>query len=114
MTEIITKNTEYTIGFNFKLDANTPKNLTGYNILIQIRPYSESTKVLAEYTHLSPYVTFTPVTGNVSLTLPPSVTGAFTFSKGVMDILAYNTGDTDGDRSAPLDVVVNWGVSRPT
>jgi len=114
MTEIITKNTEYQIEFIVKIDVNTVKNLTGFTPLIQIRPYAESTTILASYTTGSPYITFTPASGYVKLLLPPSVTGAFTFKKGVMDLLVVNGTDTDGDRSALLDVIINSGVSRPT
>lgn len=113
MTEIITKNVEYQIEFIVKIDANTVKNLTGFTPLIQIRPYADSDIVLASWDDTSPHVTFTPLSGYVKLSLPPSITGAFTFKKGVMDLLVVDGSDTDGDRSAPLDVVINSGVSRP-
>lgn len=113
MTEIITKNVEYQIQFLVKTDSVTPKDLTGFSVLIQIRPYAESDVVLIEWNQDSPEVTFLPLLGSVTLNLPPSTTGAFAFKRGVMDILVVNAGDTDGDRSATVDVVVNSGVSRP-
>ena len=112
-TEIITRNVEYQIEFIVKIDSSTVKDLTGFTPLIQIRPYIDSDTVYASYTIGSPYITFTPASGYVKLLLPPSVTGAFTFKKGIMDLLVVNGSDTDGDRSAPIDVVVNHGVSRP-
>jgi len=111
MTEIITKNTEYSISFNFKSDPTTPKDLTGHNILIQIRPYADSDKVLASWTDASPQITFIPISGSVTLSLSPVDTAALDFKAGVMDILAYNS--IDGDRSDPIPVTVNYGVSRP-
>lgn len=114
MTEIITRNVEYQIEFIVKIDSSTVKDLTGFTPLIQIRPYPESDTVLASWTNASPYMTFTPTAGYIKLLLPPSVTGGFNFKKGVMDLLVVNGSDTDGDRSALIDVVINSGVSRPT
>lgn len=113
MTETITKNTEYQIEFIVKIDANTVKDLTGFTPLIQIRPYEGSDVILASWDNTSPYMTFTPASGYIKLFLPPSVTGEFTFKKGVMDLLVVNGSDTDGDRSSVLDVVVHAGVSKP-
>lgn len=114
MTEVITRNVEYKIEFIVKVDTNTVKDLTGFTPLIQIRPYADSSTIYASYDNTSPYMTFTPLSGYVKLLLPPSVTGTFTFKKGVMDLLVVNGSDTDGDRSELLDVIVNYGVSRPT
>lgn len=114
MSEVITKNVEYQIEFIIKIDSSTVKNLTGFTPLIQIRPYADSDTVLASWDNTSPYMTFTPLSGYVKLLLPPSVTGGFTFKKGVMDLLVVNGADTDGDRSAPLEIMVKSGVSRPT
>jgi hypothetical protein len=114
MLEVITKNTEYSIEFIVDIDENTVKDLTDFTPLIQFRPYADSPIVLASYDINSPYITFTPFLGYVKLSLPPSVTGAFTFKKAVMDLLVTKEDDTDGDRSALIDIVVHTGVSRST
>lgn len=113
ITETITKYEEYQIQFEVGEDVDTPKDLTGYSALIQIRPYPESETILAEWDQDSPEVTITPLTGMVELNLLPTTTGTFTFKKGVMDILVLSGDGTDGDRSAVVDVIVNSGVSRP-
>ena len=106
------KHEEFFMGWVFKVNTSTVKNLTGYSVLIQIRPHKESSTILASYTEASPYVTFEPLNGLVSIELPPSVTGAFTFRKAVMDCLVYTS--TDGDRSPTYDINLDYGVSRPT
>lgn len=108
----ITNGVEFLMGWRYKLDANTPKPLTGYSVLVQIRAHKEATTTLASYDQDSPYITFTPLTGAVDLVLPPSVTKSFTFTKGVIDCWVYDAVDIDGDRSATYDVVVDRGVSR--
>jgi hypothetical protein len=110
-TLTIVRGVETTLGWRFKIDPSTPKNLTGYSVLIQIRPYKESDTVLEEWTHLSPEVVFTPNTGSVDLTMLPTTTSAFTFKKAVMDCYAYTT--TDGDRSSTIELISDYGVSRP-
>ena len=106
------KNEEFFMGWVFKINTSTVKPLTGYSVLIQIRPYKESSTILASYTESSPYVTFEPTNGLVSIELPPPVTGGFSFKKAVMDCLVYT--NTDGDRSPTYDIILDHGVSRPT
>jgi len=113
MLEVITKNVEYKVEFVVDLDDTTVKDLTGFTPLIQFRPSAGSPILLASYDISSPYITFIPVNGYVKLELPPSVTAAFTFKTAVMDLLVLDDTDTDGDRSDPIDIVVNPGVSRP-
>jgi hypothetical protein len=109
-TVTIVKNTEFEMGWRFKTDPDTPKDLTGFNILVQIRPSS----VLATWDQDSDQIVFDPTTGSVDLVLSPSVTGAMSFKKGVIDCLAYDgDADTDGDRSSLYNVVVYWGSARP-
>lgn len=113
MAETITKNVEYQIQFLVKTDSTTPKDLTGYSVYVQIKPYVGSETVLVGWDQDSPEIDFEPTLGLIVLTLPPSVTGSFTFKKGVMDLLVVDAGDTDGDRSETIDVIINSGVSSP-
>lgn len=104
---------EFNMGWRFKLDANTPKPLTGYNILIQIRPYSASTTIIKAWTESSPEVVFTPLTGAIDLNLKPTTTLSFDFKQAVIDCWIYNgTTDTDGDRSSTWTINLEHGVSR--
>lgn len=103
---------EFFIGWVFKINTNTVKNLTGYTPLVQIRPTKSSDTVLASYTSDSLYMTFEPLNGLVSIELPPSVTGGFNFKNAVIDCLVYTA--TDGDRSPTTRITVDSGVSRPT
>ena len=104
---------EFDMGWRFKFDANTVKPLTNYKVLIQLRPYSTSTTVIASWTDVSPEVVFTPASGSVDLHLKPSTTLAFDFKQAVIDCWVYNgTTDTDGDRSATWTVILDHGVSR--
>jgi len=102
---------EFQMGWRFKINSTTPKDLTGYSVLIQIRPFKTSPAVLGSWNESSPYVTFTPATGAVDLNLPPSVTNSKNF-KGVIDCWVYNASDTDGDRSETYTVAYDTGVSR--
>ena len=101
---------EFEIGYRFKTDSTTPKDLTGYSVLIQIRPTKSSSTVLAEYTESSSYITFNPALGSVDLKLTPSITSAFTFTSAVIDCLVYNS--VDGDRSSTWTITYDTGVSR--
>lgn len=112
MAEIITHGVEFPISWIFKIDANTPKNITGFTVLIQIRPTKTSSTILASYTESSPQVTFTPLVGRVDLVLPPSVTSAFTFKTAVMDCWIRDGIDTDGDRGGVVELVYDTGVAR--
>lgn len=111
-TYTLIKNEEFFIGWVFKVNTSTPKNLTGYTPLVQIRPTKASETILASYDSSSPYMTFEPVSGLVSIELPPSITGAITWKNAVIDCLVYNS--TDGDRSPTYELIVDSGVSRPT
>jgi hypothetical protein len=95
---------EYPIEWRFKSDSVTPKNLTGYSALIEIRPYEGSTTLIQGWTHLSPEVVFTPLAGTVKLTIPQHVSKAFTFKTAVMDCWVYLPNSVDGDRS-PLEYI---------
>jgi hypothetical protein len=97
-TVTIVKNTEFEMGWRFKTDPDTPKD----------------SSVLATWDQDSDQIVFDPTTGSVDLVLSPSVTGAMSFKKGVIDCLAYDgDADTDGDRSSLYNVVVYWGSARP-
>lgn len=110
----ITRGVEYPIGWRFKIDTVTPKILTGYKVLIQLRPYDKADVVLKEWTEISPEVVFTPLSGAVDLLMKPSTTIAYTFKTAVLDCWVHNdTVDTDGDRSPLEHITLEWGSSRP-
>lgn len=75
---VITRVVEYPIAWRFKLDANTPKPLTGYKVLIQMRAHDRADEVIKEWTEVSPEVTFTPLTGAAALVQLPTL--GFDFS----------------------------------
>jgi len=103
---------EYEIGWTFKIDSTTPKDLTGYSVLVQIRPSKNSTTVIDQFTEVSSELTFVPVDGTVDLLLPPSLVRSYTFTSAVVDCLVYDALDTDGDRSEPVFLTYCSGVSR--
>ena len=108
----IVKGEEAVIEYRFKTDPNTAKDLTGYSVLIQIRPYKSSSTLIGSWNQDSPHITFTPSDGSVLLNLPPSITAAMDFTKGVIDCLVSDNIDVDGDRSPTYFVVVESGVSH--
>ena len=111
---IMTRGVEFPMGWRFKLDSVTPKLLTGYKVLIQIRAHEKSDVVLSEWTEESSVVVFTPLSGAVDILLPPSLTISYTFKTAVIDCWVYNGAiDTDGDRSPLYTITLNWGSSRP-
>ncbi len=112
-TVVMTRGVEFPMGWRFKLDSVTPKPLTGYTVLIQLRPHEKSDIILGTWGNSSPEVTFTPATGSVDLLLKPSTTLAYTFKTAVIDCWVYNgVTDTDGDRSPLWTVTLDWGSSR--
>lgn len=114
MTSVVmTRGVEFPIEWIFKTAPTVVKNLTGYEVLIQIRPSAQSTTLIKEWTEASGEVLFTPATGSVKLTLKPSTTLAFDFKQAVMDCWVYNgVTDTDGDRSPVVSITLDHGVSR--
>lgn len=114
-TVTIVNGCEFEMGWIFKTDSVTAKDLTGFSVLVQIRSSKNSSTALVSYDQDSPEITFTPLTGSVNLSLPPSVTSNLPFTRGVIDCWVYNgVVDTDGDRSPIYDVIVDNGVSRLT
>ena len=91
LSDTIVGGVEYTIQWLFKTDSVTPKDLTGYSVLVQIRERKSSETTLAEYTEDSAEITFNDVGGSVTLSLTPADTSAFTFKKAVMDCWVYNS-----------------------
>lgn len=112
MSSKITNGVEFPISWIFKLDANTPKDITGFTVLIQIRATKNSTTILSSYTEVSPEVTVTPLAGRVDLIIPPDTTSTFTFSKAVMDCWIRDGINVDGDRSEAVELIYDTGVSR--
>lgn len=107
---VMTKGVEFEMGWRFKTAPATPKDLTGFNVLVQIRPTKESSTILASYTEASPEITFIPVNGAVDLAIPPATVSAFTFRTAVIDCWVYNS--VDGDRSPTYSITYDTGVSR--
>lgn len=99
------------IEWRFKSDSTTAKDLTGYSVLIQIRPYEGSSTIISSWTEASPEVTFTPLAGSVSLIIPQSTTAAYTFNTAVMDCWVRKVGDIDGDRSPLEHITLHKGVA---
>lgn len=111
-TVTMVRGEEFFIGWRWRTDSTTYKDLTGYTILIQIRPFDTSSTIIASFATSSPYITFTPLSGLVELNLPPSVTMAYTFKNAVIDCLVTDAANLDGDRSPLSSIKLNWGVSR--
>ena len=99
------------MGWRFKTDPVTPKNLTGYKVLVQIRPTKDSEDVIISFDENSSSITFTPLNGAVDLLIPAQMVTPLDFKRGVIDCYAYNS-YTDGDRSPTYDVIFDKGVSR--
>ena len=110
-TLTIVRGEELRIQWNFKSDPTTPKNLTGYAVLIQIRPYEASSTLLYSWTEASPEVTFTASTGNVLLVIPQATTVTMNYNTAVMDCWVRSVGNPDGDRSDIEMITLRKGVS---
>lgn len=65
------------------LSWNTPIPLTGYTALMQIRETLESTAVIAELSTANNRIVIDPVNFTVSIKLPATITGTFTFDSAV-------------------------------
>jgi hypothetical protein len=100
------------IGWRFKWDEDTPQDLTGYNILIQIKPFNESQRPIIQYTQLSPELTLALPYGAIDLNIPASTTSTFTFKKAVIDCYVTNAAGTLGFRSPFTKITNTRGVSR--
>ena len=111
-TATIVNGVEFPISWIFKVDSTTPKNLTGFTVLVQIRPTKNSSTILASYTQASSQITFSPTIGRVDLLLPPSITSGFTFHKAVIDCWVKDAINVDGDRSGIVELIYDTGVSR--
>ena len=105
---------EFEMGWRFKTAPITPKNLTDYKVLVQIRPYKDSDEVYASFNTTSSEITFTPLNGAVDLLIPASITSQFVFknNKAVIDCWVYDDLFVDGERSPTYDIILNQGVSR--
>jgi hypothetical protein len=100
------------IGWRFKWDEDTPQDLTGYNILIQIKPFNESMYPVLQYTQLSPELTTVMSAGALDLTIPAVTTSALTLKKGVIDCYVSKPDGTLGFRSPSTKIINKRGVSR--
>jgi len=85
-----------------------PVNLTGYTGTLQIRPYALSTTVL--YDASSNLVINGPA-GQITLTIPGSVTEGFTWWNGVYDLLLTSADGSYSTRLFQGTVTVSPGVS---
>ncbi len=112
MTTInMTRGIEFYMGWRW-LYGDSPKDLTDYNINIQIRPFKTSSTIIASFTRFSPYVTVDDLDGSVGINIPPSVTLAYDFKTAYIDCWITNTTDTDGERSPSYKIILDWGVTR--
>lgn len=89
-----------------------PKDLTDYNVSVQIRPFKRSSKIISSFTRSSSYLIVNDLDGSVTLNLPPSVTLTYDFNSAVIDCWITNTDDTDGERSPSYNIILDWGVAR--
>lgn len=111
MTELtMIRGVEFPIEWRW-IAGDQPKDLTTYNILIQIRPFERSSTVIDSFDRNSSFVTVSNSEGVVRIVLPPSRTIAYDFKKAVVDCWIYNNSDTDGERSSIYTINLVWGVS---
>ena len=106
---------EFQMGWRFKEDSITPKDLTGFSVLVQIRQNPWSSATFGSWTEADSEITFNAVNGSVDLYLTPSnvanlSTQANPFCGGYIDCLVYDA--TDGDRSPTYTIRYHTGVSR--
>lgn len=106
------KGTEFRMGWRFENNDSTPKDLTGYSVLVQIKNFKWSTTFLAEYTEESGQITFDEEGGSVDLLIPASETATLPFdsNSAMIDCLVYT--EEDGDRSPAFNVIFDTGVSN--
>ena len=105
------KGVEFKMGWEFLNDDETPKDLTGYEVLVQLKEFRSSEESIGEWGTLSSQITFDPVDGTVDLELPPTETNIENFTSGVIDCLVYTP--TDGDRTPTVTITYCTGVSNP-
>lgn len=84
-----------------------PVDLTGYTPTLQILPYPLATSILYD---ASANITLGGATGIITINIPASVTGGFTWWSGVYDLLLTNAAGT-AYRFAQGNVTVSPGVS---
>lgn len=104
------KGTEFRMGWRFEEDDGSPKDLTGYEVLIQIRQYRWSEEIIVSYNQDSPQITFSAIDGEVDLLIPASETNELDFDSGYIDCLVYT--ETEGNRSPAINVLFDTGVSN--
>lgn len=110
MDTTIIRGEEFHIGWRFRWPDFELKDLTGFSVSVQIRPFENSTTIIASYTEASSQIVFIPANGAVDLYLTPSDTAAFDFKTALIDCWVRNA--VDGDRSAMTKLVLTRGVSR--
>jgi hypothetical protein len=85
-------------GSTFKLVVDVTengviKNLTGYSGRMKIRPDPLSATTLAD---LTAYVNInSPTQGQLTVTVPPAITAAYTWNTGVYDLEVFTASDAD-------------------
>jgi hypothetical protein len=84
-----------------------PVDLTGYTATLQIRPYPLAPMILYD---ASSNITLGGPTGIVTINIPASVTGGFTWWNGVYDLLLTSINGT-ATRLTQGNVTVSPGVS---
>src|ERR1700676_788738 len=69
--------------------APAPVDLTGYTVLMQIRPYALSTTL---YYDASTVITLGGTAGTITLTIPEATTETFAWWSGVYDMILTSAG----------------------
>lgn len=76
----------YPIAFTYKTAEGTARNLTGYTARMQVRASTSAADVLLELTTENGRITINGPAGRIDLVLPPDVTEAITWRRGVYDL----------------------------
>jgi hypothetical protein len=74
------------------VEYNTPVTLTGFTARMQIREKIDSTTVIQELTTENGYISVNNTTKTITLTLPASITSAYTFSTAVYSLELVSSG----------------------
>lgn len=113
MSSTMKQGEEFYIGWRFKSPTDfSLEDLTGFNILIQLRASPNATSVIDSFTHNSPEVIYYPQYGAIDLHLPASKTANYNFKKAYIDCWALKQDGSVGDRSTMSLITLKTGVSR--
>lgn len=108
----MTPGAPFEMTWTFKTSPTAPLDITGYSVLVQIRPSPCSDRVIDSFDNASPELTISAAGGEVAIVIPPSQTIAYNFSTAAIDCWIYSDDDTSGARSATYIINRDCGVSR--